>query len=96
MAYDIIQYIDSIKHDPFWVGRIKNYINKLLVNREYIDFFIQIYEQWSTYNSMKCLPHIEKMELSQFKVYIKAGKTTQCFLCDNCNMSIFIQSSNVK
>ena len=21
---------------------------------------------------------------------------TQCFVCDNCNMSIFIQSSNVK
>ena len=45
MAYDIRQYIDSIKHDPFWVGRIKNDINKLLVNREYIDFLIQIYRQ---------------------------------------------------
>ena len=45
MAYDIRQYIDSLKHDPFWVGRIKNDINKLLVNREYIDFFIGVYEQ---------------------------------------------------
>ena len=43
MAYVIRQYIDSLKHNPSWVGRIKNYINKLLVNREYIDFFIQIY-----------------------------------------------------
>ena len=43
MAYDIRQYIDSLKQDPSWVGRIKNDINKLLVNREYIDFFIQIY-----------------------------------------------------
>ena len=41
MAYDIRQYIDSLKHNPFWVGRITNDINKLLVNREYIDFFIK-------------------------------------------------------
>ena len=34
MAYDIRQYIDSLKHDPSWVGIIKNDINKLLVNSE--------------------------------------------------------------
>ena len=34
MAYDIRKYIDSLKHDTSWVGRIKNDINKLLVNRE--------------------------------------------------------------
>ena len=33
MEYEISQYIDSLKHDPFWVGRIMNDINKLLVNR---------------------------------------------------------------
>ena len=70
MAYDIRQYIDCLQHNPSWVGRIKNYINKLLVNREYIDFFIQIYEQWSSDNSIKCLPHFEKMAFSKFKVYI--------------------------
>ena len=36
MAYDIRQYIDFLKHDPYWIGRIKNDINTLLVNREYI------------------------------------------------------------
>ena len=36
------------------------------------------------------------MALSQFKVYIEAGKTTQCIVCNNCNMSIFIPFSNVK
>ena len=36
------------------------------------------------------------MAFSQFKVYIEAGKTTQCIVCNNCNMSIFIPSSNVK
>ena len=52
MAYDIRQYIDSLKQDPSWVGIIKNDINKLLVNREYIDFFIQIYIQWISDNSI--------------------------------------------
>ena len=74
MAYDIRHNIHCLQHNHSWVGRIINDINKLLVNREYIDFFIQIYEQWSTYNSIKCLPHYEKMALSQFNVYIEAEK----------------------
>ena len=96
MEYSIRQYTDCLQHNPSWVGRIKNDINKLLVNREYIDFFNKIYEQWSSDNSIKWLPHFKKMEFSQFKVYIEAGKTTQCIVCNNCNMSIFIPSSNVK
>ena len=46
MAYDIRHYIHFLQHDHFWVERIQNDINKLLVNREYIDLFILIYEQW--------------------------------------------------
>ena len=71
MAYDIRQYIDSLKQDHFWVGRITNYINKLLVNSEYINFFMQIYMQRSSDNSIECLPHFERMALSQFKVFIE-------------------------
>ena len=74
MSYDIRHYINCLQHDQFWVQRIHNDINKLLVNREYIDFFIRIYEKCRTYNRMKCLPHFEKMTLSQFKVYIEAEK----------------------
>ena len=74
MEYDIRQYIDSLKHNLFWVGIINNDINKLHVNREYIDFFIQIYIQWSSDNSIECLPHFEKMAFSKFKVYIEAEK----------------------
>ena len=96
MVYEIRHYIHCLQHDHFWVQRIQNNINKLLVNREYIDFFIQIYEQWSSDNSIKCMPHFEKMALSQFMVYIEAEKTTQCIVCNNCNMSIFIPFSNVK
>ena len=96
MAYDIRHYIHCLQHDSFWVRINKNDINKLLVNREYIDFFVQIYIQWSSDNSNKCLPHFGKMALSQLKVYIEAGKTTQCIVCNNCNMSIFIPSSMLK
>ena len=74
MAYDIRQYIDYLKHDSCWVGRIMNDINKLLVNREYIEFFIQMYIQWRSDNIIQFLPHFEKMALSQFKVYIEAEK----------------------
>ena len=96
MEYDIRQYIDSLKHNPFWVGRNTNDSNKLLANCEYIDFFIKIYIQWSSDNSIECLPHFEKMDLSQFKVYIEVEKMTQCYVCNNCKMSIFIQSYSVK
>ena len=96
MAFDIGQYIDSLKQNPFWFGRITNDINKLLVNREYIDLFIQIYIQWSSDNSIECMPHFKKIDFSQFKVYIELEKMYQCYVYDNCNMSIFIQSSNDK
>ena len=42
------------------------------------------------------LPHFEKLPLSPFKVYIEVEKMNHCYVCDNCQMSIFIQSSNVK
>ena len=74
MEYEIRQYIDSLNHDPICVRRIMNDINKLLVNHEYIDFFVQIYMQWISGNSIECLPHFEKMALSQFKVYIEVEK----------------------
>ena len=43
MGNEIRHYIDYLNHDPYWVRRITNDINKLLVDREYIDFFMQIY-----------------------------------------------------
>ena len=86
MAYDIRHYIHCLQHDPFWVGRVKNDINKLLLNREYIDFFIQIYEHWSSDNRIKCLPHFEKMALSQFKVYIEAEKRVDVLCATNVTL----------
>ena len=52
--------------------------------------------QWSSDKSIECMPHFEKMDFSKFKLYIEVEKMTQCYVCDNCKMSIFIQYSNVK
>ena len=66
---------------------------------------MKIYTQWSKdvgYTSsdqksiIECLTHFEKMALSQFKVYIEVETMTHCYVCNNCQMSIFIQSANVK
>ena len=43
MENEIRHYVEYINHDPQWVRIITNDINKLLVDREYIDFFMQIY-----------------------------------------------------
>ena len=66
MENEIRHYIDSLNHDPQWVRIITNDINKFLVNCEYIEFFMQIYIQWSIDNSytssdqkliIECMPH---------------------------------------
>ena len=46
--------------------------------------------QWISDNSIEWFPRFEKMALSQFKVYIEVEKMTQCYVCDNFKMSIFI------
>ena len=96
MENEIQHYIDSLNHNPQWVGRMMNDINKLLVNREYIESFMQIYMKWNSDNSIECLPNFEKLALSQFKVYFEVEKMTHCYVCDNCQMIIFIQSANVR
>ena len=61
--------------------------------------------QWikdNDYNSsnqkliIEYLPHFEKVALSQFKVFIEVETTTHCYVCDNCQKSIFIRSAKVK
>ena len=66
---------------------------------------MQIYMQWSKYNDytssyqkliIECLTHFEKLALSQFKVYIDVETMTHCYVCNNFQKRIFIQSDNVK
>ena len=85
MENEIIHYVESINQDPQWLRIIMNDITGLLVNLEYIDFFMQIYRQGIKYNVsnssnqkvlIECLPHFEKLALSQFTVYIEVETMT--------------------
>ena len=98
MENEIGHYVEYLNQDRQWVRRIALDINKLLVDREYIDFFMQIYMQWIKDNGyissnqkliIECLPHFEKLALSQFKLYIEVETMTRCYVCDNCQKSIF-------
>ena len=61
--------------------------------------------QWSKDNGytssnqkliIECLPHFEKLALSQFKVYIEVETMTHCYVFDNFQKSIFIRYATVK
>ena len=43
-------YIEYLNHDPNWVKTISTEIGKFLIDHEYIDFFMQMYMQWSKDN----------------------------------------------
>ena len=89
MEKETKHYVESINHDPNWLKKISIEIDKLLINREYIDFFTNIYMQWSkddgsTSSFQKFivirLPCFEKLSLSQFKVYIETETMTHFFV----------------
>ena len=42
-------YVESLNHEPNWLKKISIEIDKFLINREYIDFFMKNYLQWRKY-----------------------------------------------
>ena len=105
MENEIRRYVEYLNYDPQWVRIITNDINKLLVGCGFIDFFMQINMQWSKDNGypysnqklfIECLPHFEKLALSKLKVYIEVETMTHCYVCNNSQMSVFVQYANVK
>ena len=66
------------------------YINKLLVKREYIDFFIQIYEQWSSDNSIKCLLYFEKWHCDNSRYILKLKKRLNLLCATTVTCSFII------
>ena len=85
-------YVEYINHDPNWLNTIIIEIDIFLIDREYINFFIQMYIQWrkddgSTSSSQTLiiprLPCFGKLDLSQFQLYIEAQTMTRCFVCRN-------------
>ena len=98
-------YVGSLNHDPNWLNTITIEIDKFLINREYIDFFTQMYLQWikddgSTSSFQKfiipCLTCFEKLAFSKFKLYIETETMTQCFVCYNYQNTTLIRSAEGK
>ena len=81
-------YVESTNHDPDGLKSITTEIDKFLIDRKYINFFIIMYMQWSkddgsTSPSQKliipCLPSFEKLDLSQFQLYIENSNNNSVF-----------------
>ena len=98
-------YMEYLNQDPNWLKKVSIEIDKFLINHEYIDFFMQMYMQLSKYNGsnsslqtliITCLPRFEKLDLSQFKVYIETETTTHCFVCCNSQKTILFWSAEGK
>ena len=89
MEKETENYVEYLNQDPNWLKKITIEIDKFLIDREYINFFIIIYMQYnkddiSTSSSRKLiiprLPPFDKLALSQFQLYTEAQTTTQCFM----------------
>ena len=100
MEKETKHYVESLNHDPNCIKTITIDIDKLLIDCEYIDFFMQMYMQWSRDDGstssyqiliIPSLPCFEKLDLSQFKLYIETETMTQCFVCYNSQKTILIQ-----
>ena len=50
MEKETKHYVLSLNHDPNWLKTIIIEIDKFLIDRVYIDFFMQMYMQWSKDN----------------------------------------------
>ena len=74
-------YVESLNHDLNGLNTIIIEIDKFLVDREYINFFMKMYMQWSKDGSSNSssriliiprLPSFEKLALLKLQLYIEA------------------------
>ena len=81
------------------VKEISIEIDKFLINREYIDFFMQMYLQKekddgsTSFFPTSIIPrvsHFEKLDFSLFRVYIETETTNHCFVCCNFQTNILV------
>ena len=105
MKKETKHYVEYINHDTNWLNTITIDIDKFLIDREYIDFFMKMYMQWSKNNSSTSsfqkiiiprLPHFERLALSQFKLYVETQTMNQFFWCCNLQNTILVRSSEGK
>ena len=84
--------MEYLNHDPNWLNKVSIEMDNFPIKREYIDFFMKTYLQWSKDEGstlsfrtliITCLPCFKKLNLSQFKVYIETETMSHCFVCVN-------------
>ena len=97
--------MECLNHYSNWLKTITNEIDKFIINCEYNNFFMQMHIHWSKDNSYTSLyqtfiiprlPRFEKMDLSQFQLYIETETMIKCFLCCSCHKTVLNRSSEVK
>ena len=91
--------MEYLNHNPNWLKTIIIEIDKFLIDCKYINFFMKIYIQWRKYGGSNSssqtliiprLPCFEKLNFSQFHLYIEAQTMNQCFVCHNCKTTIVV------
>ena len=97
--------MEYLNHNPNWLKTITIEIDKLLINCEYINFFMIMYMQWSKDDSsnsssqtliIACMHRFGKLALSKSQLYIDTQTIIQCFVCHNCKNTILIWSAEGK
>ena len=89
MEKETKNYVEYLNHDTNWLKTITIEIDRFLINRKYIDFFMQMYMQWSKDNGSTSsfrkliiprLPSFEKL-VFQNSIYILKLKQQPSVLC---------------
>ena len=102
---NIQKYIKVLSHNSKWLSSVCEDINRLLMERDYIKFFIDMYMQWvgddgslsvSHKLDIQRLPRFESFAFSQFQVYLDSENSKQHFHCRNCKRVYFIQYTDSK
>ena len=81
MKKETKHYVEYLNHNPNWLKTIAIEIDKFLIDREYIMFFMQMYMQcikddgsnsFSQTLIILRLSRFEKLALSQFQLYTES------------------------
>ena len=102
MEKETKHYVEYLNCYSKWLKKITIWIDNFLINREYIDFFMQMYMQWSkddgsTSSFQKSIiPHLPRFEKLALYLYIEIETMTQCFVCCNFQKTILIRSAEGK
>ena len=65
MENETKRYVESLNRDPIWLKNITIEIDEFLIDREYVEFFMQMYMQWIKENGSTL-----SLQKSSFHVFL--------------------------